>query len=82
MRQRKKIWKKTILTTNLRRRKLHSVQLRRILFLIFCILLGESFRRPISDIDFWKDDFVPHPLKKVTKWAELGFTGYAAKTVT
>ena len=51
-------------------------------FLIFCILLGESFRRPISDIDFWKDDFVPHPLKKVTKWAELGFTGYAAKTVT
>ena len=51
-------------------------------FLIFCILLGESFRRPISDKDFWKDDFVPRLFKKIAEWAELGFEGYAAKTVT
>ena len=51
-------------------------------FLNFCVLFGESFRRPISDKDFWKDDFVPHPFEKIAKSAELGFAGYAAKTVT
>ena len=33
-------------------------------FLNFCVLFGESFRRPISDKDFWKDDFVPRLFKK------------------
>ena len=51
-------------------------------FLNFCVLFGESFRRPISDKDFWKDDFVPRLFKKIAEWAELGFEGYAAKTVT
>ena len=51
-------------------------------FLNFCILFGESFPRTFYDIDFWKDDFVPHPFEKIARFAELGFAGYVAETVT
>ena len=78
----KKNRKKSVLIKNFRRRKLYSVQFWRVFFLNFCILFGESFPRTFYDIDFWKDDFVPHPFEKIARSAELGFAGYAAETVT